>query len=183
MSADNALVVLVTTDEIMFIGDMKIPQPEGRTVYRVAEVQASENFEWFHENEPERLPEYMKNIWGRSPVFYDKELAWKYVRAKETEIFENEGILEYGSFQIDAEDLCFPGTELKGEKKKELWIILNSIGSQIGNGLFTSQEKAETYIQTYFDQDIMTTDLFIHQIKLEPAANVFEAKSIKKETS
>ena len=91
MSADNGVYILKTTDS-------------GEIVYRVAHAQAIENFDWYKERDPENFPGYLKDIWGKSPVFTSEEEA----KLHAVQVHRDCGYTEYGIDTIDALDINFP---------------------------------------------------------------------------
>lgn len=105
MSADNWIYILHTKDkykqtwywiyENMF--DNKI------NAYRVAHVQAIENYNYILENEPYNIWAYMVDVWWGSDVYYNKEDAYK--KAEEIEKYHE--WTEYGISTIDATDMSF----------------------------------------------------------------------------
>lgn len=108
MSADNGIYILST------IRKMKEDRPgewqkcEPYRVYRVAHAQAIDNFDWYSEKEPHNLGAYMKEVWGRSEVFTDRDAAHKRAVEILEEIYSENLPVEYGIQFIDT-DLVFYG--------------------------------------------------------------------------
>lgn len=96
MSSDNGVYILSTirTNKQEGIAWVKC---KPYTVYRVAHVQAIDNFEWYKENDPHNLGAYIVDTWGTSKVYTDKELAFECA----TKIAEIVPSLEYGIVFIE----------------------------------------------------------------------------------
>ena len=115
MSADNSIAILWTTDNFKMdvekragidVGFME--KVEGGVVaYRVADVCALENLEWFEKEQPDNLSAYLYDVWGKSKVFYDHEE----VMLKAAEMYKDAWIVEYGIVDVDKRDHCFYGFE------------------------------------------------------------------------
>ena len=89
MSADDCICILKTTDNFKHVfldkefNGESIPVLEntfgkGIIAYRVAHIQASDNFEWLIKNELHNLGDWMRSLFGNSPIFYDESDATKY---------------------------------------------------------------------------------------------------------
>lgn len=91
MGADNGVYILQTmrdtVDENGWI-EKCTPYP----VWRVAHVQAIDNFYFYEEEELYNLGAYMKEIWGHSPVFTEKKEALSFAH----KVKEAVGHVEYG---------------------------------------------------------------------------------------
>ena len=115
MSADNGVYVLHTTDRMQLQEygpeDDKFDGPKvidgGIGAFRIAHVQAIENFEWYEKFEPHNLGWYMEDIWGQSTIYYDKREALDAAHEFAASIIED-GILEYGVQILDATQYNFP---------------------------------------------------------------------------
>jgi hypothetical protein len=91
MSADNGIYILITSSSWKREGNAMIQVPS-RPVYRVAQAQAIENFDWLEVYQPYNLGAYMVDIWGKSPVYEQKSQAM----AASAEMAEGIEVLEYG---------------------------------------------------------------------------------------
>lgn len=80
MSADNTIVVLGT------LGVNRIRQ------YRVAHVQAWDNFDYYKNNEPEKVHEYLGDIFGKCKVHESLREA----EAEAHELLKKISYVEYG---------------------------------------------------------------------------------------
>ena len=119
MSADNGIYILVTRDSMKLEQQERIFEDNGEPfvyesltsveggidAYRVAHAQAIDNFDYYEETEPHNLGAYMKQVWGKSPVFYDADEAWAYAG----EIYGEYEWTEYGIQLIDATRYSFYG--------------------------------------------------------------------------
>jgi hypothetical protein len=103
MSADNGVYVLSTIRNRKQEGIAWVAC-EPYKVYRVAEVGAIDNFDWYKEKQPYNLGAYMKFIWGKSPVYENKEDALLVSH----QIEESLDVCEYGVSVIDT-DYVFYG--------------------------------------------------------------------------
>jgi hypothetical protein len=83
MSADNGVYVLETVRPVNY---------ETYKLYRVAHTTAIDNFDYYKEKQPYNLGAYMKEIWGNSPVYEDKQEALMVAH----EIVDNLPFCEYG---------------------------------------------------------------------------------------
>lgn len=104
MSADNGIYILKTTRNRRQEGAAWV-QSEPHFVYRVAHVQAIDNFEWYKNHQTYNLGAYMKESWGHSIPHIDENAAFSEAHA-EAKTIEN---LEYGVSVIDASDMVFYG--------------------------------------------------------------------------
>ena len=114
MSADNGVYVLHTTDKMKLrdenpvnINDESKFIPDGIAAFRIAHVQAIENFEWYQQFEPHNLGWYMEEVWGQSTVYYNKGEALDAAHGFAASIIED-GFLEYGVQILDAIQYNFP---------------------------------------------------------------------------
>lgn len=104
MSADNGIYILKTTDftAVTDVGNESIL--DGVTAYRVAHAMAIDNFDYYKHSEPSEFESYLSDVWGNSPVFYNRKDALVYAGELQEEI----GYTEYGISTIDASDSGFP---------------------------------------------------------------------------
>lgn len=91
MSADNAIVILGYISETVKEGDFYIPV-EPYKVYKVAHVQAWDNFEWYKKNQPYNVGWYLNEVFKESKVFTYFDVAVSEAQRLEEEI----GYVEYG---------------------------------------------------------------------------------------
>lgn len=113
MSSDNGIYILKTKDShkiiITYFSDEKVGESwlntfgENVLAYRVAHAQAIDNFYWYKENQLYMLGAYMKDVWGKSPVFYDLKSAMEYAKKLHDEC----DWTEYGICTIDATEYSF----------------------------------------------------------------------------
>ena len=73
-------------------------------VYRVAHVQAWDNFEWYKENQPYNLGHYLWEVFTDDVVYYEKSNAL----AAAHYLYACTGYVEYGIQVVDTE-YVFPG--------------------------------------------------------------------------
>ena len=106
MSADNGIYILITTDKFVKVDD-HITANNGKPVeaYRVAHVQAIDNFDYYKKYEPHNLGTYMYKTWGDGDVFYEKTKAL----VKAQELYDDFSFVEYGIAEIDAREFNFYG--------------------------------------------------------------------------
>ena len=84
MSADNGIYILRTITRSGY-------------EYRVTGAQAIVNLDWYAKNDPEKLPNYLKDTWGNSDVYKDsKEAFVKAWEMLEKILASDYPILEYG---------------------------------------------------------------------------------------
>jgi len=106
MSADNGIYILHTKDRYMKTGRGMWKTIEGGVnAWRIAHVQAIDNFDWYRTQEPHNLGHYMAEVWKNSPVFYKKEQA---IRAAH-KLAGEYNHLEYGVQFVEAAKFNFPG--------------------------------------------------------------------------
>ena len=103
MSSNNGIYVLRTVRYIKRLTAVHWQSGDPYYVWRVAYAMAIDNFYWYKETEPNKLDAYMKDIWGKSPVFDKEEDALLYAH-KEVKKYDP---LEHGVSSIDT-DLMFP---------------------------------------------------------------------------
>ena len=103
MSADNGVYILSTIRNRKQDGIAWV-RCEPYKVYRVAEAGAIDNWDWYKENQPYNLGAYMKDIWGQSEVYNNKEDALLAAH----KIEESLDVCEYGVSVIDT-DYVFYG--------------------------------------------------------------------------
>lgn len=107
MSADNAIAILKTTDKFKVENPYTLVNTfgEGITAYRVAEIQAIDNFEYFKENELHNLGAWILTCFSRENVVYSHLEA----RKKAEKLCNAVGYVEYGIVELDASEYNFPG--------------------------------------------------------------------------
>ena len=98
MSADNTIVVLGTVSEWVTDGAMITRAPK-HEVYRVAHLQAWDNFEWYKEKQQYNLGHYLWCCFRESAVYTDKASALIAAERLYNEI----GYVEYGIQIVDTE--------------------------------------------------------------------------------
>jgi hypothetical protein len=102
MSADNGIYILKTIRTSKQDGNGWV-KTEPYPVYRVAHACAIDNFDWYKMNQPHNLGAYMKDIWGSSPVYGDKQEALTYASQMEMK----SPILEYGICSINTDYIFY----------------------------------------------------------------------------
>lgn len=106
MSADNCVAILKTTDKFKVEGNIHYNTfGEGITAYRVAHIQAMDNFDWYVANEIHNLGAWMQSEFGKSEIFYTKQEAYK----KAGNMLDSIDYVEYGIVDINASEYNFPG--------------------------------------------------------------------------
>ena len=103
MSADNTIVVLGTVSEYKQEGPWRLRVPKYK-VYRVAHVQAWDNFDWYKENQPYNLGHYLWSEFKGSKVYRSRDRALD-AAGRLLECF---GYVEYGIQAVETE-YVFPG--------------------------------------------------------------------------
>lgn len=91
MSADNTVVVLRTKRKFLQQGHVFV-NGNPHYVWRVAHVQAFDNYDWFEENQSYNLGAYLKDVFGSCVVFESEEKALMSAHA----LVEAIGFVEYG---------------------------------------------------------------------------------------
>ena len=111
MSADNCIAILKTTDkfQVMDVNYKKNMFGEGIIAYRVAHIQAHDNFDWYKENEVHNLGCWFALVFKHSTVFYDRVEAFNEAKTLQENVLVDYGILEYGIVELDASEYNFPG--------------------------------------------------------------------------
>lgn len=104
MSADNTIVVLGTKRTFIQEGNVYYNHGPEHMVYRVAHVQAWDNFDYYQREQHYNLGAYLIDTFGESKVFLDKQEALTYAYELESSI----GYVEYG-IQVEDTDLFFYG--------------------------------------------------------------------------
>lgn len=105
MSADNTIVILATNrtfkeqDKYTWITHQPLHK-----VYRVANVKAWDDFEWYKENQPYNAGAYLLENFRCSAVFLDYKDALKYAE----DMLKAVGYVEYG-IQVEDTDYFFIG--------------------------------------------------------------------------
>lgn len=98
MSADNTIIVLSTVTEWERQNHVIYRVPKYR-VYRVAHIQAWDNFEWYQENQPYNLGYYLWSCFKDSTVYKDRQSACN----KSEQLYNEIGYVEYGIQHVDTE--------------------------------------------------------------------------------
>jgi hypothetical protein len=79
MSSDNGIYILSTIRTRKYVKGERFDHWETvespYVVYRVAEMSAIDNFDWYEKNQNYNLGAYMKSVWGSSPVYETEEEA------------------------------------------------------------------------------------------------------------
>lgn len=112
MSADNGIYILKTKRtriceefERLGVKGQCWGEHKDHFVYRVAEIHAIDNFDYYKNNQIYNLGIYMRDMWGDSPVFIDVDAAQRYAQKMSQDI----DFLEYGISLIDASEFIFYG--------------------------------------------------------------------------
>jgi len=92
VSADNTIVILQTWSNVEWLDGYACKCVEPYKVWRVAHVQAWDNFEWFKENQPYNVGAFLDNIFGKCKKH--KTLDAALVEANN--LYEEIGYVEYG---------------------------------------------------------------------------------------
>lgn len=104
MSADNTIVILQTKRTFIKEGNGNLNHRILHHVYRVAHVQAWDNFDYYKNNQLYNLGAYLYDIFGKSKVHLTKTDALN----EAEELLKKIGYVEYG-IQIIDPDLFFYG--------------------------------------------------------------------------
>lgn len=112
MSADDAIVILKTKDKFQKIGfnHYKKMFDKGIIAYRVAHIQAMDNFEFYKEKESHNLGYWMHNRFSVCEVFYNEEDAYLKAQSLYDKAIKDFGYSAYGIQTINATDFNFPGS-------------------------------------------------------------------------
>ena len=104
MSADNGIYILKTLRTRRNDDGRGWVKSDPYPVYRVAVVQAIDNFDWYEKNQFYNLGAYMKDTWGNSHPFesYDEAFAFAKRMAEGGSRY-----LEYGVSTIDTDYTFF----------------------------------------------------------------------------
>lgn len=106
MSADNAIVILKTTDKFRVYGNTLYNMfGEELPAYRVAHIQAVDNFDYYVENEIHNLGYWMYYTFGKETPVYVYDTALKIAH----KLLDSADYVEYGIVEIDASKYNFPG--------------------------------------------------------------------------
>lgn len=105
MSADNGIYIIKTKRTALESPKGCWTNGKENFVYRVAHTQAIDNLDYYVKNQTYNLGAYLKDIWGQSEVFTDKEPAL----AAAHKMADECPILEYGVQMIDLSDYIFYG--------------------------------------------------------------------------
>lgn len=103
MSADNCIAILHTKEQFKvekqgeFVS-WKNMFDDKIDVWRVTHAQGIDNFDWYEKEQIYMLGAYMLDVWGTSPIFYDKKEAYNYANELEAKV----KFTEYGQVEIDA---------------------------------------------------------------------------------
>lgn len=107
MSADNCIAILKTTDNFKVENEYALTNTFGKGIiaYRVAHIQAVDDFEYCVENELHNLGYWMY------ANFHWKEVVYSYEEAVSLadKYYKIVGYTEYGIVNIDASKYNFPG--------------------------------------------------------------------------
>ena len=104
MSADNGIYILKTLRTRRYDDGRGWVKSDPYPVYRVAEVQAIDNFDWYEKNQFYNLGAYMKDTWGNSPPFESYDVAFAFAKR----MAEEKGrYLEYGVSTIETDYVFF----------------------------------------------------------------------------
>lgn len=107
MSSDNTIAILMTTDkhkQCKTFHEVIYNIPSGVIAFRVAHIQACDNYDWYKENEVHNLGLWFSQNFGTSKVHYTKEDALK----ESIELHNQIGYVEYGIRILDASGFNFP---------------------------------------------------------------------------
>ena len=102
MSADNTIVILSTLSEWKKEDGCSKRVPK-RRVYRVAEVSAWDNFEWYSDNQLYNLGFYLWVCFKHSAVYETEKEAFQ----RADELLKELGYVEYGVAYCET-DYTFP---------------------------------------------------------------------------
>lgn len=107
MSADNCIAILETTDKFKVVNKSmkKNMFKKGIRAWRVAHIQAVDNYDWYVKNEIHNLGCWLNDLFGGSEVFYDRDKAVTTAYQLDADTIYT----EYGVVNIDASDYNFPG--------------------------------------------------------------------------
>ena len=107
MSADNCIAILKTTDKFIKENEYTLTNTFGKGIvaYRVAEVGAVDNFDWYLKMEIHNLGAYLQDTFGNIQPVYDPDEAFK-IAHKLLDIIP---YVEYGIIELDASKYNFPG--------------------------------------------------------------------------
>lgn len=107
MSSDNCIGILITADHFIeqSPGLFKNLFDEPVRAFRVAHVQAPDNFDYLKENRLHELGCWMRDHFEDSPVFFDSAGAGQYA----FDLMKEHPVLEYGIVHFVATEFNFPG--------------------------------------------------------------------------
>lgn len=107
MSADNCIAILKTTDKFIKENEYTLTNTFGKGVnaYRVAHIQAVDNFQYYIENEIHNLGAYLRSEFGKAQPVYDPDEAFKIAH----KLLDSVHYVEYGIIELDASKYNFPG--------------------------------------------------------------------------
>ena len=107
MSADNCIAILKTTDKFIKENEYTLVNTFGKgvTAYRVAHIQAVDNFDWYIENEIHNLGTWMLCGFGNVQPVYHQDEAFEIAH----KLLDSIHYVEYGIVELDASKYNFPG--------------------------------------------------------------------------
>lgn len=107
MSADNCIAILKTTDNFIQENENTFTNTFGKGIiaYRVAHIQAADNFNYYVENEIHNLGYWMQSEFKNIAPLYDYDEAFKIAN----KLLDGISYVEYGIVEIDASKYNFPG--------------------------------------------------------------------------
>lgn len=105
MSADNCVAILKTTDKFKQSKPGHLENVGYITAYRIAHLQAIDNFDYYKHNQIHNLGWWMDECFGKSEVIYDEDKAILTAH----KMAKNIDYLEYGIVTLDASKYNFPG--------------------------------------------------------------------------
>jgi hypothetical protein len=109
MSADNAIVVLETTDRYQIVESRVIQFSSSIPAWRVAETTNVDDFTYLeHRGLLLDLGVRLNRTFGKSKVYYTEAEAMKAAYALEEEMRQNCQVLEYGIVEVDLSKHSFP---------------------------------------------------------------------------
>ena len=97
MSADNTIIVLVTNSTWEHKPNGYSVRVPPYRVYRVAHIQAWDNYDWYLENQPYNLGAYLMQCFKNAPAFRNEDEAMNYAKKMQEEIH----FVEYGIQVVD----------------------------------------------------------------------------------
>lgn len=102
MSADNTIVVLGT-----LAANVKAREPiVGKRVYRVSHVQAWDSFQWYQDNAPDEIEDYLHDVFDGCKPYLSREAAMEKALNLADDLAKQGLPLEYGIICKDV-DIVF----------------------------------------------------------------------------